>query len=168
MTYAFSPPIHASLMAETLVINAVRCWRETVDRHQPVLPALFARLETRQAGFLAPAIDALLTIIEAWSGRRFRASHPAATMFTEDELNLLRFLETTSPPMARAARPSLNDPLRIALRSTRIILRHVLNQEVGQLPDHSDAAPIFLTDGIERRSGTPAMPAGDMAVLVPN
>src|SRR3546814_2799596 len=69
---------------ESLVVDAVRCWREAIDRQRPVLPTLFARLETHHAGFLAPAIAALLAVHEAWLGQRFRAGEPARADLTED------------------------------------------------------------------------------------
>lgn len=121
------------LTPEAIIVDAARCWRETVDRHRPILPTLFARLEVRDAGFLAPAIAALLSILEAWSGRRFRAGDESAAVLTNDEQVLLGLLETAAPPAAiHASRPGLTGPLRVALRSTRIMLHHVLGLDLGE------------------------------------
>lgn len=155
MTFAFSPSTTSEPAPAALVVDAVRCWREATDRQSPVLPILFARLETRQAGFLAPAISALLTMLEAWSGRRFRAGDAGASHLTEDERQLLALLDRPTPPITRAARPSLTSPLRIALRSTRIILRKVLGQEIPQ-PSAPDAStPIFFGPAQDRPSEAP-------------
>src|SRR3546814_19710335 len=83
---------------ESLVVDAVRCWREAIDRQRPVLPTLFARLETHHAGFLAPAIAALLAVHEAWLGQRFRAGEPTRADLTEDERRLFTLLETNALP----------------------------------------------------------------------
>jgi len=168
VTYAISLPTNAALAPEALVVDAVRCWRETIDRRRPVLPILFARLETRQAGFLAPPVNALLAMFEAWSGRRFRAGDPAMPSFTDDELHLLALLETATPPVVPAARPSLTAPLRIALRSTRIILRRVLGQERDTPPAGADETPIFFVSGIAPSSRTPMLPATGKAASLPN
>lgn len=79
------------------------------------------------AGFLAPAIAALLSIFEVWSGRRFQAAHESAAALTEDEHVLLESLETaTPPPFAHVSQPGLTGALQIALRSTHILLQRVL------------------------------------------
>ena len=126
-------PIPDSLPAEAIIVDAVRCWRNAIDRHLPVLPILFARLEARGAGFLAPAIDALLALHEAWSGQRFRAAHESATTLTDDERRLLGLLETAAPPQAATpSQPGLARPLHIAVRSTRILIRWVLGCDLGK------------------------------------
>lgn len=119
-----------SLSPEAIIVDAVRCWRESIDRHRPVLPTLFARLEARNAGFLAPAIAALLEVHEAWSGKRFGAGDRVAAVLTKDERMLLGLLETETPPH-HGVRPGLVSPLRIALRSTRILVRWVLGRDLG-------------------------------------
>ncbi len=171
MTCAFSPPTHATSAPEALVVDAVRCWREARDRHNPVLPILFARLEDRQAGFLAPAINALLAMHEAWSGRPFHAGDPATLDLTGDERRLLASLEMSTPSAtAGAARPSLIAPLRIALRSTRIILRSMLGQdEVGRPPPPADDVPIFFAHtGELHQAPVPAIPARETVAHVPS
>lgn len=109
-----SPMIAAAPWApESLVVDAVRCWREAIDRQRPVLPTLFARLETHHAGFLAPAIAALLAVHEAWLGQRFRAGEPARADLTEDERRLFTLLETNAlPAREKAANPGLAGPLQ--------------------------------------------------------
>lgn len=141
------------LTPEAIIVDAARCWRETVDRHRPILPTLFARLEVRDAGFLAPAIAALLSILEAWSGRRFRAGDESAAVLTNDEQVLLGLLETAAPPAAiHASRPGLTGPLRVALRSTRIMIQRVLGLDLGERRTGIGGGPFLLgraTDEIE-------------------
>lgn len=154
MTCAFAP-MPVSLLSEArerLVVDAARCWREARDHGRAVLPILFARLELRRAGFLAPAIDALLAMLEAWSGRRFRAGNPAAADLTDDEHWLLNLLDKSpAPSPLHAARPGLTAPLHVAVRSTRLIIRSVLGQDVT-VPTTTAHTPIFFapaTDGGE-------------------
>lgn len=133
MSYPFTPPSVADAAPEQLVLDAVRCWRTATNRRQPVLPTLFARLDMQQAGFLAPAINALLSLHEAWLGRRFSAGDPAAPNLTEDERRLLVQLDG-GPLLATAdvAKPGLTAPLRAALHSTRIMMRRVRGHDTGQ------------------------------------
>jgi len=121
----------AAIGPEAIIVDAVRCWRAAIDRQSPVLPTLFARLEANGAGFLAPAIAALLAVHEAWSGQRFRAGPADASALTDDEHYLLGLLKTATPsPAIIAARPGLTGTLGIALRSTRIVLSWVLGRDL--------------------------------------
>jgi hypothetical protein len=88
----------ASTVPEAIIVDAVRCWRDALDSQFPVLPTLFARLETNGAGFLAPAIAALLALHEAWSGHRFQAGDRAASALTTDDRN---FWTRWRPPRHR-------------------------------------------------------------------
>ncbi|CAM4324613.1 hypothetical protein NOLU111490_17515 [Novosphingobium lubricantis] len=133
------------LTPEAIIVDAARCWRETVDRHRPILPTLFARLEMRGAGFLAPAIAALLAIHEVWSGRRFTAGDTTVPILTDDERTLLDLLEATEPPaFPLPAQPGLTGPLRIALRSTRILLRRVIGHDLGEVAGTAAQNAIFF------------------------
>ncbi|WP_293781990.1 hypothetical protein [Sphingosinicella sp.] len=124
-----SSPSSASFH-EALVIDAARCWREARDGDCPPLPTLFSRLERRRVGVLAPSLNALFAVHEAWSGRRFRAAASESAGLTEDEQHLLDLLHGDASAVPDAAkRPGLSDPLRIALRSTRIMLSGVLRSE---------------------------------------
>lgn len=132
---------------ELIIVDAARCWRDAIDRHRPALPILVARLETRGAEFLAPAIAALLSIHEAWSGRRFNAGDQSASALTTDERTLLGLLETAAPAAACPAQPGLAGPLRIALRSTRILARRVLGRDLakaGAMAARAADTPIFF------------------------
>jgi len=159
-----SPMIAAAPWApESLVVDAVRCWREAIDRQRPVLPTLFARLETHHAGFLAPAIAALLAIHEAWLGQRFRAGEPARADLTEDERRLFTLLETNAlPAREKAANPGLAGPLHVALRSTRILIRRVLGRDIGHFSPSACHAPIFLASP-ERAKGNARTSCGGAA-----
>lgn len=149
----------ATAAPEAIIVDAVRCWRDAIDRKSPVLPTMYARLETSGAGFLAPAIAALLAVHEAWSGQRFHAGDRAASGLTEDEVLLLGSLEITAPPQAVIPfRPGLTTPLRIALRSTRILVLRVLGRDLGAARSASPAAtdtPMFFArneEAAERRN----------------
>ena len=168
MTFAFGPPTDVVPAPEALVVDAVRFWRETRDRQRPVLPLLFARLETRQAGFLAPALNALLAMLENWSGRRFRAGALAAPELTADERRLLALLTASAPATdPNPARPGLTAPLRIALGSTRILLRRVLGRDIdGSPPPGNEAAIFFTLDSERQQDRAPALPAQTSAASV--
>jgi len=159
----------ASTVPEAIIVDAVRCWRDALDSQFPVLPTLFARLETNGAGFLAPAIAALLALHEAWSGHRFQAGDRAASALTTDESQLLDSLETTTPPpTAIPLRPGLTGPLRIALRSTRILVRRVLGRDIGEweAPPAAEDAPMFFArdeEAAEMRDGYTVRQAQDAA-----
>lgn len=146
---AFSEPF----TPEAVIVDAARCWREAIDQGRSVLPTLFARLEARDAGFLAPAIAALLAVHEAWSGQRFRTGDRTAAAFTDDEQTLLGLLEAAAPPASAVpSRPGLTAPLRIALRSTRILVRRVLGQDLGNRKEECVAAadaPMFFASNDE-------------------
>jgi len=144
MTCAFVPPPTATAAPAWLVVDAARCWREARDRGHAVLPILFARLEIRRAGFITPAIDALLATHESWSGRRFCAGHAATHELTDDEHEILGLLGGGLPLRAdRAARPSLTAVMQVALRSTRIILRAIVGPGLPA-PAAPHDAPIFF------------------------
>ncbi|WP_336965932.1 hypothetical protein [Sphingobium aquiterrae] len=160
VTAAFPDPVSP----ESIVVDAARCWREAVDRHRPILPTLFARLEVRDAGFLAPAIAALLSILEAWSGRRFRAAHENAAALTGDEQALLGLLETaTPPPCPHVSQPSLTKLLRIALRSTRILLQYVLGRDIEASGSPAGDQPVLLGCSAAEAGPLPEMREGEMA-----
>ena len=129
MNLASSPP-SSTCFHEALVIDAARCWREARDGDCPPLPTLFSRLERRRVGVLAPSLNALFAVHEAWSGRRFRTAASESAGLTEDERQLLELLHGDASAVPDASkRPGLSDPLRIAVRSTRIMLRRVLGSE---------------------------------------
>jgi len=141
---AFADP----LTPEALIVGAARCWRDASDRRLPVMPALYARLEIRGAALLAPAIAALMAMYEAWSGQCFNAGEQAASALTEDERTLLVCLDAAAPPaLLNPLRPGLEEPLRIALRSTRILARGVFGRDLSGpsvAPVPSRGAPRFL------------------------
>ncbi|MBB4633894.1 hypothetical protein [Sphingosinicella soli] len=128
MNLASSPPSSTGVH-EALIIDAARCWREARDGDSP-LPTLFSRLEQRRVGVLAPSLNALFAVHQAWSGRRFRTAASESAGLTEDERHLLQLLHggVNAVPYG-AKRPSLSGPLQIALRSTRVMLRRVLESE---------------------------------------
>jgi len=121
MRLAFASP------AASTVIDAARYWRIAHDLGQPVQPALFTRLGIPGSGFLAPVLDGLLMLFEASFRRRFQAGDPSDTELTGDEKELLELLNRAdaTTPMEHL-RSDLAPAMRVALRSTRIMLRSVL------------------------------------------
>lgn len=120
---------------EANIISAVRFWRELVDAQRPVLPSMIAKLDCDGAGFLAPAVASTLSLLEAWSGRRFGAGEAGAERLTEDERHLLLCLYQRAPvAVSPPSRPSLASTLQIALRSTRLLVQWIFGGDVGVLP----------------------------------
>ena len=109
---------HASIL-----IDCVRFWRRARDLGGPVQPVLAAAFSNRAGrGFLAPAIDGLLTLFEAAFRRRFEAGDACDDELTRDEERLLELLEHDDQPAPAGVRPALFGILRAALRSTSILL----------------------------------------------
>lgn len=108
---------------QALIIGIMRNWRSAVDHRQPVLPTIIARSNVWQTALLAPAVDALLKLLEAWRGRRFESGLDSDPELTGDERELLRLLEIGVPPALAPSSPLLTEVLRVALVSTAILLR---------------------------------------------
>lgn len=119
-------PAAASPVAIPLVIDAARYWRIARDARRHVQPALHARLAPRGIDMMAPALDGLLGLFEACFRRRFRAGAPQDTALTADEQRLLSLLAGEEKAIAGADVPTLIPAIRIALRSTRMILETML------------------------------------------
>jgi hypothetical protein len=116
------------------ILEAVRSWRVARDTGNSIQPALYAPLETRGYGLLAPVLDGLLTLFEAASRRRFDAGAPSDSAITHDEHRLLDLLEgdDVAPPTDQL-RPDLVAALRVAVRSCRIMLRSMIRPETAAL-----------------------------------
>jgi hypothetical protein len=116
------------------ILEAVRSWRIARDTGNSIQPALYAPLETRGYGLLAPVLDGLLTLFEAASRRRFDAGAPSDSTITGDEHRLLDLLEgdDVTPPTDQL-RPDLVAALRVAVRSCRIMLRSMIRPETAAL-----------------------------------
>lgn len=120
MRFAFASP------AISTVIDAARTWRIARDLGEPVQPALFLRLGISGSGLLAPVLDSLLTLFEAGFRQRFDAGDLSDSDLTGDEQRLLELLDRDDSTAPVGIRPDLTAAVRIALRSTRIMLRSVL------------------------------------------
>lgn len=119
-----------------LILRAVRSCRDARDAGLPILPAVYAALETDRCGILAPVITSLLTLFESGTGRRLRADAPEAVL-QDDEDRLLAMLQAPdagAPDDAADAAPIVSpaqaSTLRSALRSTRIMVAMAL-ESVG-------------------------------------
>ncbi len=128
MSLAIAVPAPAPSMTAA-ILEAVRSWRVARDTGNPdsIQPALYAPLETRGYGLLAPVLDGLLTLFEAASRRRFDAGAPSDSAITGDEHRLLDLLEgDDATPPTDQLRPDLAAALRVAVRSCRIMLRSMI------------------------------------------
>jgi len=105
-----------------LIIEAARSWRIARDARRHVQPAVHARLAPRGIDMMAPALDGLLALFEACFRRRFRAGALLDPELTADERRLLSLLEGEEKAIADAGAPALIPAIRIALRSTRMML----------------------------------------------
>lgn len=125
-----APAAPAQSLTSTL-LEAVRSWRIARDAGGSIQPALYAPLERRGYGLLAPVLDGLLTLFEAGSRRRFDAGSPSDSAITGDECRLLNLLEggDVTPPTDQFL-PDLAAAMRIAVRSARVMLRSVLRPEI--------------------------------------
>lgn len=136
MTCAFTPPA-ATIVANSLILDAARSWRDARDSGNPVQPALYRALVGYGCGILAPVIDSVLGLYEACSGRRFRTAAPGYVSISGDEHRLLNLLRGSGDKDAAvvdaSARPGLAPTMRIALRSARIMLRLAL-EPAGATP----------------------------------
>lgn len=173
MSIARAAPAVSTLATASMVIEAARYWRAARDTGHPVQPALYVPLETQGCGLLAPAIDGLLRLFEAGFRRRFQAGDPLDRRLTGDEHQLLDLLAEDEPPAAvEQVHPGLATAMRIALRSTRIMLRLITRQ---QIEDRSpaDSGPLFFTQAAvgEASESAPAldgqMPEREDRVSVP-
>lgn len=115
-----------------IALDAARCWRRTRDCGAPIEPALFATLESHRigvtgCGVLAPAFSSLMALYETCTGRLFRAARAGSAYFSDDEYRLLQMLaaseRTPDTRLGALARPRLAAALRVALRSTQLMLR---------------------------------------------
>jgi hypothetical protein len=156
VSIARAMPAVSALATTSMVIEAARSWRAARDTGYPVQPALYAPLETRGCGMLAPTLDGLLTLFEAGFRRRFQAGDPLDRGLTGDEHQLLDLLAEDEPPAAaEQVRPGLATAMLIALRSTRIMLRSVARQQAdNQSPPGSE--PLFFTQAVDERMSEPA------------
>lgn len=135
---------------EAMIIAAVRFWRELVDAQRPVLPSMIAKLNSDGAGFLAPAVASTLSLLEAWSGKRFHAGETGAALLTDDERYLLLCLHRRAPVSAAApTKPSLTSTLQIALRSTRLLVQWIVGGDVGELPRRHHCFAALASDSSE-------------------
>jgi hypothetical protein len=125
-----STPAVASLATRSIIIDATRCWRRARDSRSPVQPALYQALMVHSCAVLTPELDSLLAIYESAIGRRLRAGASGQIEISGDERDLLDLLagpggDEDLPGVG--ANSGLAAPLRIALRSARIMLRLALD-----------------------------------------
>lgn len=123
------PSTANAVTTSAIVLDAVRAWRSARDNQQPIHPTVHQSLARHHCGILAPVFDSLLSLYEACSDRRFHVGGAHVTISTDEHrlLTLLRGSDNCERAMSDAsAIPSLASALRIALHSTRIMLRLAL------------------------------------------
>lgn len=157
MTCAFTPPA-ATIVVNSLILDAARSWREARDSGNPVQPALYRALVGYGCGILAPVIDSVLALYEACSGRRFRTGAPDYVDLSGDERRLLGLLGSGGREPAvfdASASPDLARVMRIALQSARIMLRLALEPAgATQSPAFGRRAVMIANDAVERSRHT--------------
>ena len=130
MNLAFASSAPSASEATSTILEAARSWRIARDTGHSIQPALYERLELRGAGLLAPVLDGLLTLFEAGFRRRFQAGAPSDSAITGDEHQLIDLLESDdATPAIDYFRADLAGAMRIAVRSSRIMLRSMIRQE---------------------------------------
>ncbi|CUS45473.1 MAG: hypothetical protein V4610_10410 [Pseudomonadota bacterium] len=131
MSFAPAAPTAPAQSVTSAILEAVRSWRIARDTGNSIQPALYAPLETRGYGLLAPVLDGLLTLFEAASRRRFDAGAPSDSTITGDEHRLLDLLEGDDIiPPADQFRPDLVSAMRVAVRSARVMLHSMIRPEI--------------------------------------
>ena len=129
---SLAPAVPAAQSVTSTILEAVRSWRIARDAGNSIQPALYAPLESRGFGLLAPVLDGLLTLFEAGSRRRFDAGAPSDSAITGDEHRLLDLLESDdATPSTDQFLPDLAAAMRVAVRSARVMLRSVIRPEIA-------------------------------------
>lgn len=134
MSIAVAPPIPSVSAATWAIVEAARSWRLARDAGRSIQPVLYARLEARGCGLLAPVVDGLLSLFEAGLRRRFQAGNPSDDAITVDEHRLIDLLEGDEAVAATDQfRPDLAAAMRVAVRSIRIMVSAMIRPETNQL-----------------------------------
>ena len=134
MTRAFTTP--QAIAASSLILAATRGWRSARDSGRPTLAALYETLDRQRFGILAPVFASLIALYESCSGRAIRVGGPHSAGPSTDEHRLLGLVDGSRDAGTMtldAAGPSLRRALRVAVQSTRIMLRLALDT-VGNSP----------------------------------
>jgi hypothetical protein len=144
VTQALLLPAPATYAPSSLILQGTRCWRKARDSGRPVQPALYHLFGSHRGGFLAPAIAGLITIYESYTSRAIRIGGSYPTTLSTDEQRLLNLVIGSADIMtviADAANSNLAGAMRIAVRSTQIMMRLALGS-AAHLPPST--APAYL------------------------
>lgn len=129
-------PVHNLCPASaTILLDAVRCWRETRDCGNAVQPALYAQLGPHGWGLLAPVLDGLFAATEAGLGRRLDVGGHEDAALSRDELSLLAILDPDSAQASKAV--NLHSVVRIARASATLMLHSVLDSAAPVQPNRN-------------------------------
>ena len=134
MTRDFISSVSVNSKTSSLLRAATRSWRSARDSGRPVQAALYRALDAHRSGLLAPVFASLIELYESCLGRPIRvgSSHPAS--LSTDEHRLLGLLDGSrdiKTMMLDAARSGLGRAMRIAVQSTRVMMRLAL-ESVGE------------------------------------
>jgi len=148
MTRDFTLPASANSSAASLLRAATRSWRSARDNGRPVQVALYQALDAHRGGILAPVFASLIELYESCFERPIHVGGPHPTSFSTDELRLLLLLDGSrdiGTVMLDAVNAALARAMRIAVRSTRIMMRLAL-ECVGDVPQSvtSPYRPAFI------------------------
>ena len=136
MTRDFISPGSVNSKASSLLRAATRSWRTARDNGRPVQVALYRALDVHRGGLLAPVFASLIELYESCLGRPIRAGGPDPTSLSMDEHRLLDLLDGSrdiKTVALDAANSGVARAMRIAVRSTRIMMRLALDS-VGDFP----------------------------------
>jgi hypothetical protein len=142
MTLALASPDLAPFTASSLTLAATRSWRSARDDGRPAQAALFQALDAYRCGILAPVFASLIAFYESFSGRPIRVGGPGPAGPSADEHHLLVLLEGPGEGgTCDAPDTGLAGAMRIALRSTRIMIRSVLGTRAAPPPPVRGSTP---------------------------
>lgn len=124
MTRHFAPadvePSIANTVANAVLIDAARCWRNARDHGQSVQPCLAGVLDAHGCAMLAPVLDSLIRFYEAALGRSVVVGAMAA--LSPDEQQLVGLVEGSCPRDRLGCAPGVGRRFDCALCSARIML----------------------------------------------
>jgi hypothetical protein len=112
-----------------IILAAARAWCSARETAGAIQPALYRTLKPYGCGVLAPVFASLFAVYECTSGNSIEAGAPESPGLTAGEADLLGLLDEDPrrwAPSAGAGDDRLSGLMRIAIRSSRIMLRLAL------------------------------------------
>ena len=169
MTRVFAQPAPSTSATSFLTLAATRCWRRARDTGRPVHTALYEALDAYRVGALAPVFASLISLYETCSGRPILVGGSGSAGLSTDEHHLLGLLDgsrSNAAMLGAAAGTGLFRAMRIAVHSTRIMMRAALESAADIPPLRSDHAARAGGDAPVRRARVAAYRNKSLAALV--